>query len=74
MNVSFFDKVTNLHSLWDGGMIDKFISDLTGVPCGYPKPACDYKKLSGLLILDMQEKMDQVVEYVYFINFICPIN
>lgn len=49
VNTSFFGRYYSLHSLWDGGVINRWVFEQTGRECGYPFPECDWRPMAKLL-------------------------
>jgi len=67
VNVSFFNKITNLHSLWDGGMINKWISNEIGHDCGF---SCGWRNLSNPLIKEVNAQIPLVNIWQNFSSYV----
>jgi len=69
INVTLFGKHANLHSIWDGGMMEYYIGNLTGEPCGYPQKSCNWTIFSEFLKKEMTANMPLVRGWQKFPSF-----
>jgi hypothetical protein len=65
VNTSFFGRYYSLHSLWDGSLINRWVSLQTGKECGYPFPDCAWQLLANAISQYIATQPDLIKRYDY---------